>query len=176
MGCWVCPPLMSVQMGHSNPSSPQALISSGTPLLGMLFPPCSHGVHCMPCAWSTGAVMLFPHFSCGCAVGDDLYFPKDAIAQQTHGVPASVVFVTGKGIFVFEAASVAERDQWVESTKACLDGLLPQLHANAQKKQQETRRLKDIEDRKASRDVRRAEYAKAGMSNTARIMSQGTGR
>jgi hypothetical protein len=36
---------------------------------------------------------------------------------------------------------------------------------------QDERRQKEIEDRKNSRDARRAEYAKAGMSNTARIMA-----
>jgi hypothetical protein len=41
---------------------------------------------------------------------------------------------------------------------------------------QDERRRKEIEDRKATRDSRRNEYAKAGMSNTARIMAQGTAR
>ena len=52
-----------------------------------------------------------------------------------------------------------------------LVSLVPKLDANLQRKLADDRRQKQIQERKDSRDARRAEYAKAGMSNTARIMA-----
>ena len=50
--------------------------------------------------------------------------------------------------------------------------LVPQMHEKCKKQVADERRQREIQQRKDSRDARRSEYAKAGMSNTARIMSE----
>mmetsp|Transcript_46103 Transcript_46103/g.96505 ORF Transcript_46103/g.96505 Transcript_46103/m.96505 type:complete len:142 (-) Transcript_46103:21-446(-) len=82
-----------------------------------------------------------------------------------------ILIVTDSIKVVFEFLAANERQMWLTALQEAIALFVPVLHANLQKKLQDERRRKEIEERKQSREGRRAEYAAGGMSHTARIMA-----
>ena len=80
--------------------------------------------------------------------------------------------VADGALVVCEAPSNEVRNRWVTAGSQALAKLVPQMHEKCKKQMADERRQREIQQRKDSRDARRSEYAKAGMSNTARIMSE----
>lgn len=105
---------------------------------------------------------------------DSAYFPNGGPSPREEGFCFAVI--GGGKTAVFEAHSAEVAAGWVLALKEASTQLVKTLHANRQRKLADERRQREIEERRESRGARRAEYAKAGMSNTARIMAMGTGR
>mmetsp|Transcript_28702 Transcript_28702/g.58737 ORF Transcript_28702/g.58737 Transcript_28702/m.58737 type:complete len:293 (-) Transcript_28702:8-886(-) len=119
-----------------------------------------------------------PLDACECvrkaSAADAAFFPNGGPSAAQSGL-CFVVIGSGKTA-VFEAHSPQVCEEWVAALGEARTELVQRLDVNRQAKLRDERRQKEIEERKSTRDARRAEYAKAGMSNTARIMAMGTGR
>jgi len=101
------------------------------------------------------------------------FFPEGSIASQTNGAQNCLVIASDSRSLVLEASNPEDKDRWVLSMQTALQGYVAILDDNKQKKMKDAHRIQELESRKKSRDRRRQEYSKAGMSNTARIMAEG---
>ena len=90
---------------------------------------------------------------------------RASTASDDPGAKADLCFtiVAERTCAVFEAPSVEVRDAWIAAGGNAIKSLVPQMDAQLQKKLADERRQKQIQERKDSRDARRAEYSKAGM-------------